>query len=89
MRLGPTGVIRKICVRNCSLNFNVGRRYDLLCLEGLVRALLVFQGKLKAPLYRLEPPAGQLQQLVLDPSVASVRPQVTSSELLGVTYLDL
>ena len=57
-----------------------------MCLEGLVRALLVFQGKLKAPLYRLEPPAGQLQQLVLDPSVASVRPHVIGAVLRGVTF---
>ena len=51
-----------------------------------MRALLVFQGKLKAPLYRLEAPAGQLQQLVLDPSVASVRPHVIGAVLRGVTF---
>ena len=28
-------------------------RYDLLCLEGIARALLVFQGKLAAPKYSL------------------------------------
>ena len=30
-------------------------RYDLLCMEGLVRALLVFQGKLSAPVHALDP----------------------------------
>lgn len=60
-------------------------RYDLLCLEGLVRALLVFQGKLAAPQYSLTKPA-QLQQLILDPSVIPVRPHVIGAVLRGVTF---
>ena len=86
IEIGANRCFSEDWIRNCSLNFNVDCRYDLLCLEGLVRALLVFQGKLKAPLYRLEPPAGQLQQLVLDPSVASVRPHVIGAVLRGVTF---
>lgn len=60
-------------------------RYDLLCLEGLVRSLLVFQGKLTAPHYSLTKPA-KLQQLILDPSVQGVRPHVIGAVLRGVTF---
>ena len=49
-------------------------RYTL-CLESLVRTLLVFEAWNRL--------------LVLDPSTASVQPHVTSSVLLGVTYIDL
>ena len=60
-------------------------RYDLLCLEGLVRALLVFQGKLSAPVYQISQP-GQLQQLIIDPSVLQVRPHVIGAVLRGVSF---
>jgi len=60
-------------------------RYDLLCVEGLVRALLVFQGKLKAPVYTLSKP-DTMQQLILDPSVLTVRPHVIGAVLRGVTF---
>lgn len=59
-------------------------RYDLLCLEGVVRALLVFQGKLDAPKYSLTKPA-KMEQLILDPSVLPVRPHVIGAVLRGVT----
>ena len=66
--------------------FNVSiPRYDLLCLEGLVRALLVFQGKMSAPRYSLSP-VKQVQQLILDPSVLQVRPHVIGAVLRGVTF---
>ena len=52
-----------------------------------MRALLVFQGKLSAPVYSLSKPAqGQVQQLILDPSVTSVRPHVIGAVLRGVTF---
>ena len=60
-------------------------RYDLLCLEGIVRSLLVFQGKLEAPKYSLTP-ASQPQKLILDKSVLSVRPHVIGAVLRGVTF---
>jgi len=60
-------------------------RYDLLCLEGLVRALLVFQGKMSAPRYTLTKPK-QVQQLILDSSVLQVRPHVIGAVLRGVTF---
>jgi len=60
-------------------------RYDLLCLEGLVRALLVFQGKMSAPRYSLTKPK-QVQQLILDSSVLQVRPHVIGAVLRGVSF---
>ena len=60
-------------------------RYDLLCLEGIVRTLLVFQGKLEAPKYSLIP-ASQPQKLILDKSVLSLRPHIIGAVLRGVTY---
>ena len=60
---------------------------DLLCLEGIVRSLFVFQGKLEmeAPKYPLIP-AAQPQKLILDKSVLSVRPHVIGAVLRGVTF---
>lgn len=60
-------------------------RYDLLCLEGIVRALLVFQGKLVAPQYSLTQPKS-MQQLVVDSSVLEVRPHVIGAVLRGVSF---
>lgn len=60
-------------------------RYDLLCLEGIVRALLVFQGKLLAPKYSLTKPE-TMEQLILEPSVLEVRPHVIGAVLRGVTF---
>ena len=57
----------------------------MLCLEGIVRSLLVFQGKLEAPKYSLTP-ASQPQKLILDKSVLSVRPHVIGAVLRGVTF---
>ena len=57
----------------------------MLCLEGNVRTLLVFQGKLEAPKYSLTP-ASQPQKLILDKSVLSVRPHVIGAVLRGVTF---
>ena len=72
---------------SCQMSFNTQTlyRYDLLCLEGIVRSLLVFQGKLEAPKYSLTP-ASQPQKLILDKSVLSVRPHVIGAVLRGVTF---
>jgi hypothetical protein len=45
-------------------------RYDLLCLEGISRALRIFLGKDASPTYTLAEPA-QRQKLVIQPEVAS------------------
>ncbi|XP_078696780.1 phenylalanine--tRNA ligase beta subunit-like [Branchiostoma floridae x Branchiostoma belcheri] len=62
-------------------------RYDLLCLEGLVRALLVFQEKQKAPRYKAVPPAdGNMQQLIIQEATAQVRPHAVCAVLRGVNF---
>lgn len=62
-------------------------RYDLLCLEGLVRALLIFKGKMEPPHYRaLHPAADGLHTLHVKPSTASVRPFVVAAILRDVTF---
>ena len=43
---------------------SVSLRYDLLCIEGIARALRVFLGKGKAPEYRLVYPPGGEKNLV-------------------------
>jgi len=60
-------------------------RYDLLCVEGLVRALLVFQSKIPVPRYELSKP-NKLERLEVDPSVDSVRPFVIGAVLRGVKF---
>lgn len=62
-------------------------RYDLLCLEGLVRGLLIFKEKMKAPRYMLvRPPSGQsVQQLVIKPATAQVRPYAVAAVLRNIT----
>jgi len=45
-------------------------RYDILCIEGLTRALLVFLGKIKPPVYKaVDAPEGQVQHLYVKPEV--------------------
>nr|ALS04329.1 phenylalanyl-tRNA synthetase beta chain [Acartia pacifica] len=60
-------------------------RYDLLCVEGLVRALLVFQNKIQIPRYTLSKP-GKLERLEVDPSVLQVRPFVIGAVLRNITF---
>ena len=83
MRLERTGLMNSPWNQPKS-NLNPAR-YDLLCLEGLVRALLVFQGKMSAPRYSLTKPK-QVQQLILDSSVLQVRPHVIGAVLRGVSF---
>ncbi|ORY24670.1 putative phenylalanyl-tRNA synthetase beta chain [Naematelia encephala] len=52
-------------------------RYDLLCLEGLARALRVFLQKQVAPAYTLSVPA-QLQEVYVESSTAPLRPYFAS-----------
>ena len=39
-------------------------RYDLLCIEGIARALRVFLGKDKPPVYKLYVPPGGERELI-------------------------
>ncbi|XP_052843059.1 phenylalanine--tRNA ligase beta subunit [Drosophila gunungcola] len=60
-------------------------RYDLLCLEGLVTGLLVFQGKVKPPKFQFVEPAKR-QVLKIDPSTAKIRPYAVAAVLRNVTF---
>ncbi|PWA27991.1 phenylalanine--tRNA ligase beta subunit [Gambusia affinis] len=62
-------------------------RYDLLCLEGLVRGLQVFKNKLEAPRYkRLSPDNGEPQRLIITKETAAVRPYAVAAVLRNITF---
>lgn len=62
-------------------------RYDMLCLEGITRALNIFRGRQAPPQYRLADMAGkQLQRMVVRPETALVRPFVVCAVLRGVAF---
>ncbi|XP_020492522.1 phenylalanine--tRNA ligase beta subunit [Labrus bergylta] len=62
-------------------------RYDLLCLEGLVRGLQVFKNKLEAPRYRrVGPVSGEPQQLIITKETAAVRPFAVAAVLRNMTF---
>ncbi|TMW56401.1 hypothetical protein Poli38472_006411 [Pythium oligandrum] len=62
-------------------------RYDLLCVEGIARALRIFLQKEKPPQYKLVPPAtGAPQQVTVKPSTKSIRPFVVSAILRNVKF---
>ncbi|GFG37483.1 hypothetical protein Cfor_09546 [Coptotermes formosanus] len=62
-------------------------RYDLLCLEGLVLGLLVFQGKLSPPRYKaVTPEKGSVQKLVLTPATQLIRPHAVAAVLRNITF---
>lgn len=60
-------------------------RYDMLCPEGISRALLVFLGKIKQPKLKLTQPA-QMVELHAAESVKQIRPFVTAAILRGVKF---
>ncbi|CAO1615438.1 unnamed protein product [Parajaminaea phylloscopi] len=60
-------------------------RYDLLCHEGIARALLVFQGKIPQPNIRLTKPAAMCE-IHVDDKVASIRPVILGAILRNVTF---
>ena len=57
------------------------RRYDLLCIEGIARALRVFLGKDRPPQYRLVYPPGGEKDLITTTIDSEVR--VTYTQLLN------
>ncbi|KAI0322522.1 hypothetical protein OF83DRAFT_1161204 [Amylostereum chailletii] len=64
-------------------------RYDLLCIEGISRALRVFLGKGEAPTYRLVyPPGGEadLLQVKVSPETQQIRPYFASAVLRNVKF---
>ncbi|XP_069507661.1 phenylalanine--tRNA ligase beta subunit [Ambystoma mexicanum] len=61
-------------------------RYDLLCLEGLVRGLQVFKERIEAPKYRsIMPENGEIQRLIITEETAMVRPYAVAAVLRDVT----
>jgi phenylalanyl-tRNA synthetase beta chain len=62
-------------------------RYDQLCLEGLVRSLQVFQGRMQAPSYLLSQPKPKPQMtMTVLKETAGIRPYVVAAVLRGVTF---
>ena len=63
-------------------------RTDLLCLEGLARALQCFLGLAAPPVYAVLPPRGGGAPLVMHvkAATAAVRPYVVCAVLRGVTF---
>lgn len=62
-------------------------RYDLLCVEGIARALRVFMLKQKPPTYQLVPRAnGPAHRMLVKPATKLVRPFVVSAILRDVAF---
>ncbi|ESO08762.1 hypothetical protein HELRODRAFT_109800 [Helobdella robusta] len=60
-------------------------RYDLLCVEGLTRGLLIFREKMKAPIYK-KVNQGVLQELHIMQSTLNVRPYAVAAVLREITF---
>lgn len=60
-------------------------RYDLLCLEGLVDGLLVFQGKKPPPQYKVKK-YEDCNSLHLTMATAQIRPYAVAAVLRGITF---
>uniref|UniRef100_A0A5F9C7D2 Phenylalanine--tRNA ligase beta subunit n=1 Tax=Oryctolagus cuniculus TaxID=9986 RepID=A0A5F9C7D2_RABIT len=61
-------------------------RYDLLCLEGLVRGLQVFKERIKAPVYKRVMPKGEIQKLTCTEETAKVRPFAVAAVLRNIKF---
>ncbi|KAL0831929.1 hypothetical protein ABMA28_001447 [Loxostege sticticalis] len=60
-------------------------RYDLLCLEGLVDGILVFQGKKAPPQYKVVK-YEDCYSLHLTPATGQIRPYAVAAVLKGITF---
>uniref|UniRef100_A0A8B9FD66 Phenylalanine--tRNA ligase beta subunit n=1 Tax=Amazona collaria TaxID=241587 RepID=A0A8B9FD66_9PSIT len=62
-------------------------RYDLLCLEGLVRGLQVFKERINLPRYeRIIPAEGEGQKLIITEKAVQVRPHAVAAVLRNITF---
>ncbi|KAL6762004.1 phenylalanyl-tRNA synthetase [Haematococcus lacustris] len=62
-------------------------RYDMLCVEGIARALNIFKDASAAPKYRLADMTGRtMLRMVVKPETVMVRPFVVCAVLRGVTF---
>lgn len=65
-------------------------RYDMLCVEGIARALNVFKHGAQPPVYGLAPtPKQEMQRLVVKPETALVSTRVVLSASVLVVFLSL
>ncbi|XP_034295305.1 phenylalanine--tRNA ligase beta subunit [Pantherophis guttatus] len=63
-------------------------RYDLLCLEGLVRGLQIFKERIRAPRYKkITPPNGEIQRLTINEETAQIRPYAVAAVLRNITFV--
>ncbi|KAJ9090263.1 phenylalanine--tRNA ligase subunit beta [Entomophthora muscae] len=60
-------------------------RYDLLCIEGISRALNIFLGKAEVPTYKMTSPSS-LIQIVNHSSTGQIRPFVVGAVLRNITF---
>ncbi len=58
---------------------------DLLCAEGLARALKIYLGVEKPPIFKTTQPS-VLQSLIVKPELAQIRPFVVGAVLRNVTF---
>lgn len=64
-------------------------RYDLLCLEGLVKALMIFQGKSGIPAYVMKPPKPTpTMKMTVTAATAQIRPYVVAAVMRGLTLTE-
>ncbi|CAG8638736.1 2569_t:CDS:2, partial [Scutellospora calospora] len=63
-------------------------RYDLLCHEGISRALLIFQEKANSPCYKLVEPADEQVQILIKPETARIRPYVVGAVLRNIKFTE-
>ncbi|KAJ4791949.1 Phenylalanine--tRNA ligase beta subunit [Rhynchospora pubera] len=62
-------------------------RYDLLCLEGIARALRIFMGKETTPIFTVSnTSAKSMHKMHVKPETAQIRPFVVCAVLRGVTF---
>lgn len=61
-------------------------RYDMLCMEGIARALRVFLELEKAPEFKLKEPASGREKLIITEATQAVRPYAVAAVLRGVTF---
>ncbi|KAK7206536.1 Phenylalanyl-tRNA synthetase beta subunit [Myxozyma melibiosi] len=60
-------------------------RYDMLCFEGIARALNIFLGREKLPAYTLTKPEKMIQ-FVVKPETAQIRQYISCAVLRGITF---
>ncbi|KAJ3084245.1 phenylalanyl-tRNA synthetase [Rhizoclosmatium globosum] len=62
-------------------------RYDLLCAEGIIRALSIFLENQKPPVYKTVPaPAGKHQKLIVKPETGAIRKFVVAAVLRNMVF---